>query len=497
MNHVSRLLLLGCASVVVNAHASGQTTVQERVCAQQPGAAARRVVFEQGMTPSVVFEGETQPQPLGQRMAEQRVPGLGVAVIRAGQLDWSAVYGVRAAGKPAVSCATLFQAGSLAKPVTVFAALRLADAGRLDWDRDVDALLRSVRLPAGKQSAEHPVTLRHLFAHTAGITPGGYPGYAQGGPVPSPVDIASGAAGANTPRAEVVDRPGANLRYSGGGYTLAQIALQDTQGLAFEPLMRRWLFQPVKLSAATFALQQATARGDIAEGHAGDGSPVPGGWLHLPESAAAGLWSSASDLAQLLTEVWKGYHGRSAVFQQASMRALLDATPVYGHVYGFRLMGEGDARFLVHYGGTTGYNAGMVLNLRTGDGAVYLANGEGGRGLGGEVLASLARAYGWSQFQETRVRRAAVEAAAVEGLGGRYAFGASGPRVVVERAQAELTLVFPNGDRYVLTPIAAPEPLQFIHAGSGVRAGFMRGADGAVTLQLYGQQGVREPDAKP
>lgn len=482
-------LLFACTALASAAHAAAEG----RVCTQQPDAAARRAVFEQGVMPSVVFEGETQAQPLSARMKEQHVQGLGVAVIRAGKLDWSAVYGLRAADKPAVSCRTLFQAGSLAKPVTVLAALRLADAGRLDWDRDIDALLRSVHLPAGKQSAEHPVTLRHLFAHTAGITPGGYPGYAQGGPVPSLAGIVAGAVGVNTPKVEVVDTPGANLRYSGGGYTLAQIALQDTQGLAFEPLMRRWLFEPARLRSATFSLQTT---GDIAEGHAGNGAKVAGGWLQLPESAAAGLWSNASDLGLLLTEVWKGYHGRSAVFRQASLRGLLDTTPIHGHVYGFRLVGEGDAQFLVHYGGTTGYNAGMAINLKTGDGAVFLANSEG-TGLGNEVLVAVSRAYGWPQFHETRVRRARIEAAAVEGLAGRYAFGTTGPRVVVERAQAELTLVFPNGDRYALTPIEAAEPLQFIHAGSGVRAGFQRGADGAFSLQLYGQQGLREPDAKP
>lgn len=484
--------LFTCTSVFVCVHAAAAP--QGRACAQQPDAAARREAFEQGVMPSVVFEGETPAQRLSARMKEQRVPGLGVAVVRAGKLDWSAVYGLRAAGKPPVSCRTLFQAGSLAKPVTVLAALRLADAGKLDWDRDIDALLHSVHLPAGKQSAEQPVTLRHLFAHTAGITPGGYPGYAQGSRVPSLAAIVAGASGVNTLRAEVLDTPGAHLRYSGGGYTLAQIALQDTQGMAFEPLMRRWLFVPAQLRTATFELQ--TPGADVAEGHADSGAAVPGGWLHLPESAAAGLWSNAGDLGLLLTEIWKGYHGRSAVFRQASVRALLDAKPVHGHVYGFRVVGEGDARFLVHYGGTTGYNAGMAINLKTGDGAVYLAN-SAGMGLGNEVLMAVSRAYGWPQFRETRVRRASVDAAAVEGLSGRYAFGPSGPRVVVERAQAELTLVFPNGERYGLTPIEAPEPLQFIHAGSGVRAGFQRGVDGAVTLQLYGQQGVREGDARP
>lgn len=499
MSHATRVLI-ACTLLASSAYAAEAPALSSqvgRVCAQQPGAAPRRLAFEQGMTPSVVFEGETQAQPLSTRMAAQRVPGLAVAVVRAGRLDWSAVYGLRGAGKPAVSCGTLFQAGSLAKPVTVLAALRLADAGRLDWDRDINSLLHSVQLPSGKQTADKPVTLRHLFSHTAGITPGGYPGYAQDGPVPTLVDIVNGAPGTNTPRAEVVDTPGAHLRYSGGGYSLAQLAMQDAVGLPFEPLMRRWLLDPVKLRTATFALQPAGAGGNIAEGHADNGARVPGGWLHLPESAAAGLWSNASDLGLLLTEVWKGYQGRSAQFRQASLRALLDGTPIQGHRYGFRLIGEGPAQFLVHYGGTSGYNAGMVINLSTGDGAVYLANGEGGRGLGHEVLVALARAYGWPQFQETRVRRVAIEAAAVEGLDGRYAFGASGPRVVVERAQAELTLVFPNGDRYVLTPIAASEPSQFIHADSGVRAGFQRGADGAVKLQLYGQQGLREPDARP
>lgn len=493
-------VLFACAALASSAYAAeGPATQaqQGRICAEQAGAAKRRMAFERGMTPSVVFEGETQAQRMATRMKEQRVPGLAVAVLRAGRLDWASVYGVRATGKPDVSCDTLFQAGSLGKPVTVLAALRMADAGQLDWDRDINSLLRTVQLPAGKQTREHPVTLRHLFTHTAGITPGGYPGYAQGGPVPTLQDIVKGAAGSNTPRAEVLDTPGASLRYSGGGYSLAQIAMQDRLNQPFETLMRRWLFEPAQLGAATFAMQQAGAGRDIAEGHADNGTPVPGGWLHLPESAAAGLWSNASDLGRLLTEVWRGYQGASALFQKASLRALFDEKPIQGHLYGFRLVGEGDAQFLVHYGGTTGYNAGMVLNLKTGDGAVYLANAEGGRGLGHEVLVSLARVYGWPQFHETRVRRASLDAAAVEGLAGRYAFGASGPRVVVERAQAELTLVFPNRDRYVLTPIEAPEPLQFIHAGSGVRAGFQRSAGGAITLQLYGQQGGREPDPTP
>lgn len=466
---------------------------QATPCQDKPGAAARRQVVEQGLLPAVVFEGETRPQTLAARMAEHGVPGLAVAVLRGGEVDWIAVYGRRTseAQAPAVGCATLFQAGSLAKPVTVLAALRLQDAGRLDWDSDIDGLLTSLQLPAGKQTPEYPVTLRGLLAHTAGITPGGYPGYAQHGPVPTPIEVAIAAPGTNTPRPEVVRRPGEALRYSGGGYTLAQLALQDSQKLAFEPLMQRWLLQPLGLRRATFALQRLGSGGDVAAGHQGGAKPVPGGWLHLPESAAAGLWSNAGDLATLLIELRKGWQGRSTVFRQSSLRELL-GTPVEGHLYGFRLAGEGQQQFLVHYGGTAGYNAGMAINLHTGDGLVYLANAEAGRELSSELMAAVSRAYGWTQFRETRVRRAEVSEAAVQGLAGRYFFASMGVRVQVEQAQAQLTLVFPNGDRLALTPISVDgAPLQFIHP-TGVRVGFQRGEAGAVTMHLYGDQGIRE-----
>lgn len=484
---VSALLLCACAAPPAVAPASSGTG-----CAQAPDAPSRRVAVERGFLPSVVFEGETQPAAIGARMAEHRVPALSVAVIDAGALDWAAVYGRLGVDGPAARCDTLFQAGSLAKPATVLAALRLERAGLLELDRDVAMQLRSAQLPPGRQSAARPVTLRHLLTHLSGITPGGYGGYAQGQAIPTLPEIVAGAPGTNSRKVEVLGEPGERLQYSGGAYTVAQIALQDRLGQDFEALMRRWLFEPVAMNRATFALQRPGA--PVALGHLDGGRPVAGGWHHHPESAAAGLWSNASDLAALLIEVWKGYHGRSAVFDQASIRDELLAAPVAGHAYGFRLVGAGAERFIVHYGGTTGYNAGMAINLQTGQGAVYLANAESGRQLGQEFLMAVSRAYGWAQFRATRVTRAPADGAALEGLAGRYRFAGAGVSVGVERRDTLLTLVFPNGDRYALTPIVDVAPLQFIHATTGVRAGFERGADGVPLLQLYGDRGARESD---
>lgn len=484
---VSALLLSACAAPPAPPPAPFAVG-----CAQAAAAQPRRAAVEQGFLPTVVFADETRPASIAARMAEHRVPALSVAVIDAGALDWAAVYGRLSADGPAARCDTLFQAGSLAKPATVLAALRLERAGLIELDRDIATLLRSVQLPAGRQSASDPVTLRHLLTHTSGLTPGGYAGYAQGRAIPTLPEIVAGAPGTNSRKVEVLRKPGEQLQYSGGGYTVAQIALQDSQAQDFEPLMRRWLFEPVGMGRSTFALQRPDA--PVALGHLEGGRPVVGGWHHHPESAAAGLWSNASELAALLIEVWKGYHGRSAVFDPASIRAELLGAPNAGHAYGFRLVGEGAERFIVHYGGTTGYNAGMAINLTTGQGAVYLANAEAGRQLGHEFLMAVSRAYGWGQFRPTRVSRATVEAAALDGLAGRYRFAGAGASVGVERSEDLLTLVFPNGDRYALTPIVDAEPLQFIHASTGVRAGFERGADGVPQLQLYGDRARRESD---
>ena len=462
-------------------------------CSSAPGAPARQQQVLRDLLPRVVFSGETRPASLAERMARHQVPAFSVAVIRAGRLDWSASWGVQAAGAAAVDCDSLFQAGSLAKPVTVLAALRMKAAGRLDFDLPIERYLSSYRLPEGKQSPEQPVTLRHLFSHTAGLTPGGYAGYAQGQALPNELQILRAEPPSNSPKLEVLAPPGEALRYSGGGYTLAQLALQDHFNQPFEPLMRAWILGPAGMQGADFTQPLPPAQhARVARGHAADGRAVPGGWHNHPEQAAAGLWATPSDLAALLIELRRAWLGQSKVLTRESIEELL-AQPIEGHAYGFRLMGEGDQRFLVHYGGTAGYNAGMTLNLQTGDGAVYMANSENGYALGPEFLGAVARGYGWPVFRALQVTRVPQPEAVLQSLAGAYAFAAQGWQVSVLYEHEALTLVFPNGDRYAMAPIEG-EPLDFIHPDTAVRARFQR-EGGELRLKLYGQTGVRREPA--
>lgn len=475
--------------------ASGDADVQQArwACHAADGALARKQQVMRGLLPRVAFTGETPPATVEARMAEHKVPALSVAVIRDGQLDWSAAWGRLQADGAAADCDSLFQAGSLAKPATVLAALRMQEQGAVDLDADIATYLTSWTLPAGAQTKANPVTLRNLFTHTAGITPGGYEGYAQGQPLPTDMQTVAGQPPANARKVEVLQAPGTSLRYSGGGYTVAEVALQDRLHQPFEQLMRDWLTAPVGMRQADFSQPlPAASQVHAARGHLRDGSLVAGGWHQHPEQAAAGLWATPSDLATLLIELRKGWQGRSEVFSQAQVRELL-ANPIDGHAYGFRLIGEGDQVFLTHYGGTVGYRAGMTLNLETGNGAVYLSNSDNGSDLGVEFLGAVAQVYGWPMFRQTWVERTTQPVEVLKSLVGRYRFE-DGPTVAVVYEQEALTLVFPNGDRYALAPIAGG-PRQFIHPGTAVRAGFDgEGAD--TTLQLYGDTGRRVAEGK-
>ena len=457
-------------------------------CHTASDASARKQEVERNLLPRVAFVGETKPVAMEARMAAHRTPAMSVAVIRNGALDWSAAWGRLQADGARAGCDSLFQAGSLAKPATVLATLRMQQQGSVDLDADIETILSSWHLPAGRQTRENPVTLRNLFTHTAGITPGGYDGYAQGQPIPGDRQTASAEAPSNSRKVEVLEAPGTSLRYSGGGYTVAEIALQDRLRQPFERIMRTWLTLPVGMKQADFTQPlPTTSHAHAASGHQANGSVVAGGWHNHPEQAAAGLWATPSDLAALLIEVRKGWQGNSEVFTQDSIRELL-ANPVDGHAYGFRLIGEGDRVFLTHYGGTVGYRAGMTLNLETGDGAVYLTNSDNGSDLGLEFLAAVSSVYDWPVFRTALVERTTLPPEVLKPLAGRYQF-AEGPAISVVYERDALTLLFPNGDRYAMTPIAGA-PLGFIHADTGVRASF-DGEGKDATIRLYGETGRR------
>ena len=218
------------------------------------------------MTP-IIDKNDPHPgKTLSDEMAALHVPGVSIAVVHNGVIEWAQGFGFAVVGGDPVTAETLFQAGSISKPVAAMAALRLVQEGKLNLDADINTYLTSWKLPASEVAAGKPVTLRELLTHTGGTTVHGFPGYAAGETVPTLVQVLDGVKPANTAAIRVDTAPGTKWRYSGGGFTIMQQALIDVTKEPFPKLMHDTVLAPIGMTHSTY---RAAASGGV-EGEGGD-----------------------------------------------------------------------------------------------------------------------------------------------------------------------------------------------------------------------------------
>lgn len=352
------------------------------------------------------------PPTLAQRMQQLKVPGVSVAFFRGGKIAWARGFGVMAKGGVPVTADTLFQAGSISKPVSAIAALKLVEDGRLTLDGDVNASLKSWKVPANSFTQDKKVTLRGLLSHTAGLTVHGFPGYARGEAVPSLTQILDSKRPANTSAIRVDTVPGTKWRYSGGGYVVMQKLLEDVTGKKFDALAKEMALTPLGMTRSTYSQPLPTVlRKGAATPYDAKGVVVAGGAHTYPEMTAAGLWTTASDLARYAINVQASLAGKGGVLKLETARAMLTRSDPGKWGLGPELGGS-DAKPWFGHGGV---DEGFVANLTAyndGDGVAIMTNGMGGMRLASDIRASIAREYDWPDFKP-KARAAVVVAAEV------------------------------------------------------------------------------------
>ncbi|MEO8659657.1 MAG: serine hydrolase domain-containing protein [Bryobacteraceae bacterium] len=324
-------------------------------------------------------------------MKAYKVPAVSVAVVNNGQLEWAHAWGVLAVGeaKPATP-ETLFQAASISKPVASMALLHLVQAGKLSLDEDVNKRLKGWKLPEGTN-----VTLRRLLSHTAGLTVHGFPGYEAGAPLPTLVQILDGTKPANTDAIRVDTPPGSIWRYSGGGFTIAQLLAIETTGVPFPDFMERTVLGPLGMSRSTYRQPLPEARRpDAAAGHLGSGAMVPGRSHVYPEMAAAGLWTTPSDLARVILALEKPGKVLSAGTTAQMLTAVKNN---YG--LGIGVKGSGAGQSFSHGGSNAGFQCMLFGYAERGQGAVVMTNSDAGGRLAEEVLRAISAEYGWPDYK--------------------------------------------------------------------------------------------------
>jgi CubicO group peptidase (beta-lactamase class C family) len=355
--------------------------------------------IQDAILPAVLVKGESPATTrLSDRMQALHVPGVSIAVIHNGKIEWARGFGVTRIDGPAVTPATLFQAASISKPVTAMAVLHLMQSGKLDLDRDVNQYLKTWKVPENSFTENKKVTLRELISHTAGMTVHGFPGYASNEPVPTLVQILNGQKPANTPAIVVDTVPGTIWRYSGGGFVITQLLLQDVTGQRFPTLMHDVVLGPVGMTLSTYEQPLPKERmSEAAMPYRPDGKPVPGGPHVYPEMAPAGLWTTPSDLAHFAIELQNALAGKSDKVISAATAAAM-VKPVMNN-FGLGIgTGGGPAHpYFSHSGANEGFQC-MLVAYNSGDGAVIMTNSDNGGQLIQEILHTIAYEYKWPDF---------------------------------------------------------------------------------------------------
>lgn len=322
-------------------------------------------------------------------MAENKTPAVSVAVIRDGAVEWARTYGVGA------SSGTMFQAASLSKPVAAMAALHMSQFGNFGLDENVNDKLTAWHVPENEFTATKKVTVRGILSHTAGLTVHGFPGYGENDVVPTVRQVLDGEAPANTKPVRVDAVPGSLYRYSGGGYTVLQLLLTERFQRSFPDLMQRIVLSRLGMHNSTFQQPLPLERAArTAVGFHETGRSYTGGWHTYPEMAAAGLWTTPTDLSLFAIAVARAVMGESNKIVEREMAELMIVPHVGRHGLGF----VGSQGWFGHTGSNAGYRCEMICRADASRGAVVMTNSDSGGKLLRPLLEAIALESGWPKL---------------------------------------------------------------------------------------------------
>jgi len=348
---------------------------------------------------------------LPKRMQQYQVPGFGIAVINDYKIAWTRSYGVLEQGMPQkVTAHSLFHSGSISKPVSAAAALALVEKGDLNLDEDVNAALRSWKVPENEFTKTQKVTLRRLLSHSAGLNEGGGPSFAAGEKrftalqtldAAPPADDAIPERRWDPVRVQAV--PGSRFLYSPGGYGIVTVLMEDVEKKPFETVLEETVLRPLGMHSSTFEEPLPRRLLSRATTEHKKGEPLAGKRRYFPELAAGGLWTTPADLARFAIEIMSCSRGKSTkILSQASVRQMLTGqvgrydAKTGGQALGFWVQSQGRGLVFSHKGGTYGSSCQLVGFPATGQGAVLMANDRpGGEKLVPETLFAIGTVYGW------------------------------------------------------------------------------------------------------
>jgi len=332
-------------------------------------------------------------------MEEFGVPGVSVAVIQDFKIHWAKAYGVADVETgQLVDIETMFQAASISKPVAAMGVLRAVQDGLFSLDDDINDILDSWTLDGREFTRNRPVTPRTLTSHTSGLGDGfGFPGYDPEQPLPTTVQILEGHELSNVGSVFMEREPLTFFEYSGGGVTVMELALSDVRRRPFVDVLQEGVLAPIGMTRSSYAQPISPEHNqNAARAHDNNGESRGPKWHVYPEHAAAGLWTTPTDLARLIIEVQLSASGESnRVLSQSMIQEMLNPVGVGPFAVGFTVSKIGEGWYFSHGGSNWGFRALMLAHKVKGYGLVVMTNADQGSTVINEISRRIQYTYNW------------------------------------------------------------------------------------------------------
>jgi CubicO group peptidase (beta-lactamase class C family) len=447
---------------------------------------------ESKLTSPVMIEGAEQVfHSLAEQMALYKVPGVSIAVINDGKIEWAKGYGLREAGTDSpVDVNTLFQAASISKSVSALGALHWVQKGALDLDRDINNFLVSWKIPENEFTRSQPVTVRYLLCHGAGISGHSLGTYSKSDEIPTVIQLLDGKPPSKVGPVRVVSEPQTEFKYSGGGYLILLQAMIDVIGEPFPDIMKKAVLSPIGMERSGYfqPLEYGSVE-NVAAGHDGMGSVFEGYWQTMANLAGGGLWSTPSDLCLFAIEVQKALRRESSIISRELAEEMLT-----GHIgsygLGLALQGEGENLAFSHGGNNRGYNNFFFAYARRGQGVAVMTNAQNGIYLYEEILRSAAIVYDWPLLKPSVISPVQLPVETLNRYTGRYIFNnALGTEVIIENSHLKMVgddgrifLWYPDSDNQFIDNITG-WVLEFIFDEDNEVTGAFIGMGEAIRLR--------------
>jgi len=343
-------------------------------------------------------------------LKKYNAPGLAAGVLEKGKISFTKGYGLaNVANNQPMTADIILNVASVSKPVTAWAIMRLVEKGKFSLDSPIDSLLKDWRLPASEFD-NNQVTVRRLLSHTGGTNVLAAPWFGNEERTPTLIEVLNGSAG-DKGAVRVVKKPGSVWSYSGGGFTILELLLEETVKQPFNQYLTENLFKPLKMKNTSFITPDPRKNPQAATLYDENGKVVSP--VHVVGESAGNLHTTVNDFTRLLKAYYQIYHGKSKqkILSQNSLKTMLtkeadvDLKEVgldlmdtfYGLGHGIHKTKSGEL-VVYHSGGNPGVRAYFFVSPESGNGMILISNSDNGVEVMKEIL------HRWEQYFQVNLQ---------------------------------------------------------------------------------------------